>query len=216
MHRQIRFFPEGNQNKTIFAEYYGPMELILASNNRGKIAEIGALLPGLDLRTMQEIGYSAPIEEPYQTFRENAFTKADTIHRFCGAAVLSDDSGLCVDALGGAPGVLSARYAGADATDGGNNQKLLEALEGVSDRKAHYIAVLCLIIDGQAYYFEGRCDGTIAHAPKGTEGFGYDPLFIPDGYDRTFGEIDASVKSRISHRAKALASLKASGLLAGH
>ncbi len=202
-------------NKTIFAEYYRPMELILASNNRGKIAEIAALLPGLDLRTMQDVGYNAPIEEPYQTFHENAFTKADTIYRFCGKAVLSDDSGLCVDALGGAPGVLSARYAGPDAMDGENNQKLLQAIEQASDRKAHYIAVLCLIIEGQAHYFEGRCDGTIAVAPKGTGGFGYDPLFIPQGYDRTFGEIDASVKSRISHRAKALASLKASALLAG-
>ena len=189
------------------------MELILASNNKGKIAEISALLPGLGLRSMREAGYTKPIEEPFHTFRENALIKARTVYDFCSIPVLADDSGICVDALGGSPGVFSARYAGPDATDMANNDKLLQELQHVADRNAYYIAVLCLIVNGKAHYFEGRCDGRIAYEPKGSGGFGYDPLFIPDGYDRTFGEIDPDIKSRISHRAKALAALKASGLL---
>jgi len=185
------------------------MELILASNNKGKIAEISALLPGLGLRSMREAGYTKPIEEPFHTFRENALIKARTVYDFCSIPVLADDSGICVDALGGSPGVFSARYAGPDATDMANNDKLLQELQHVADRNAYYIAVLCLIVNGKAHYFEGRCDGRIAYEPKGSGGFGYDPLFIPDGYDRTFGEIDPDIKSRI----KALAALKASGLL---
>jgi XTP/dITP diphosphohydrolase len=188
------------------------MKLILASNNRKKIAEIASLLPGVDVQTMGEIGYAQPIEEPYDTFRENAHVKAQTIYDFCGLPVLSDDSGLCVDALGGRPGVYSARFAGPGATDAVNNQKLLDELRHAASRKAHYIAVLCLIVGGRPHYFEGRCDGTIAFAPAGSGGFGYDPIFIPDGYDRTFGEIDPAIKSRISHRAKALSALLESGL----
>jgi XTP/dITP diphosphohydrolase len=190
------------------------MKLILASNNRKKIAEIASLLPGFQVQTMEEIGYTQPIEEPYDTFRENAHIKAQTIYDYCGLPVLADDSGLCVDALDGRPGVYSARYSGAGATDATNNEKLLAGLRDALSRKAHYIAMLCLIIDGQPHFFEGRCDGTIAYAPKGNGGFGYDPLFIPEGYDRTFGEIDPAIKSRISHRAKALSALLGSGLLA--
>jgi len=190
------------------------MKLILASNNQGKIAEIKSLLPGIAIFTMRDIGFEDAIEEPYDSFRENARIKAKTIHDFCGLPVLADDSGLCVDALDGRPGVFSARFAGPDATDAENNEKLLGALEGAESRKGHYVAMLCLIIRGEAHFFEGRCDGSIAAAPKGSLGFGYDPLFIPDGYDRTFGEIDPGIKSRISHRAKALEAFRASGLLA--
>ncbi len=202
-------------NLTIFVPTTSDMELIIASNNRGKIAEIEAMMPGHTIRTMRDIGFDKTIDEPYDTFRENAWIKAHTVHEFCSLPVLADDSGLCVAALDGRPGVFSARFAGPGATDGDNNQKLLHALKGVANRDAHYIAVLCLMIGGEAQYFEGRCDGAIADAARGEGGFGYDPLFIPNGYDRTFGEIDAATKSRISHRARALEALRASGLLAG-
>lgn len=191
------------------------MELILASNNAGKIVEISALLPHLTLRTMREVGYTADIAEPFETFHQNAFQKARTIYDWCGKPTLADDSGLCADALGGAPGVYSARFAGIGASDEENNRKLILALATEHNRAAYYIAVLCLILNGEAHYFEGRCDGMIAYEPKGTAGFGYDPLFIPQGFTHTFGEIDKSIKSQISHRAKALSSLSWSGLLAG-
>lgn len=189
------------------------MELLLASNNRGKIAEIQRLLPDFTVLGLRDIGYTDPIDEPFQTFRENAWIKAKTLHDFCGKPVLSDDSGICVDALNGAPGVFSARFAGEDATDEDNNRKLLSALEGNENRNAHYTAVLCLMLDRQAHYFEGNCKGGIALKPAGQGGFGYDPLFIPEGYSQTFGELDASVKKQISHRAKALQQLLKSGLL---
>jgi XTP/dITP diphosphohydrolase len=192
------------------------MELILASNNKGKISEIVSLLPHLNLRTMRDAGYTMPIEEPYDTFHQNALQKARTIYEWCGKPVLADDSGLCVDALNGAPGVWSARFAGPDASDESNNNKLLDQLRNMPDRSAHYIAVICVIVDGNAQFFEGRCAGRIAYEPKGNSGFGYDPLFIPNGYHRTFGEIEPAIKSRISHRAKALNSLIESGLLAAH
>ncbi len=162
---------------------------------------------------MREAGYTGIIEEPFDTFRENAFQKAKTLWDWGGMPVLADDSGICVDTLDGAPGVYSARYAGEGATDEANNEQLLRALAGSTDRAAHYYAVLCLILDGQPHYFEGRCDGRIAMAPSGGGGFGYDPLFIPDGYSLTFGALDAATKGRISHRAKALQALLASGLL---
>jgi XTP/dITP diphosphohydrolase len=189
------------------------MQLILASNNPGKISEITALLPGISLGTMREAGYTLPIVEPFDTFHRNALIKAQTVFDFCGLPVLADDSGLCTAALRGAPGVFSARYAGDGASDGDNNEKLLQELEAATDRRAWYIAVLCLITaDGQHHYFEGRCDGRIADGPRGGGGFGYDPVFIPDGFDLTFGELPAEVKKRISHRAKALDALKRSGL----
>ena len=184
------------------------MKIILASNNQGKIAEIRSLLPQMDILTMREAGYTAEIEEPYDTFKENAWQKASTIWTWSKTAVLSDDSGICVHALNGAPGVRSARFAGHKVTDLDNNRKLLKALQGSADRSAYYYAVLCLIVAGEPYYFDGRCHGQIAEAPRGDKGFGYDPLFVPDGYDQTFAELSADVKSCISHRAAALSELK--------
>lgn len=188
-------------------------ELLLASNNRGKIAEIQRLLPDYHVLGLSDIGYMTPIEEPFETFRENAWIKANTLFNYCGKPVLSDDSGICVDALNGAPGVFSARFAGESAKDADNNRKLIAALEGCPDRKAHYTAVLCLIKDGTPHYFEGICKGSIALEPAGNGGFGYDPLFIPEGYTQTFGELDPDVKKQLSHRAKALQQLLNSGLL---
>lgn len=189
------------------------MELLVASNNRKKIAELQQLLPMYQILALKEIGYTDSIEEPFLTFRENAWTKAKTLYEFCGKPVLADDSGICVDALNGAPGVHSARFAGESATDADNNNKLLSELQNESNRKAHYTAVLCLIIDGAAHYFEGTCDGVIAQEPAGDGGFGYDPLFIPDGYTETFGQLDPAVKKLISHRSKALQQFLNSGLL---
>ena len=190
------------------------MELILASNNTKKILEIRKLLPGLQISSMKEAGFDAEIPEPYLTYTDNAFQKAKTIADWSGKSALADDSGLVVPALNGAPGVHSARYAGPNATDQENLEKLLHEMNEVNDRSAYYVAVLCLIKNGQAHYFEGRCYGSIAINAKGTNGFGYDPVFIPEGYDQTFGELDESVKKKISHRSKALQALKESGLLA--
>lgn len=189
------------------------MELLLASNNRGKIAEIQQLLPQFNVLGLRDIGYTKPIDEPFETFRENAWIKAKTLFEYWGKPVLSDDSGISVDALNGAPGVFSARYAGEGASDEDNNRKLLASLQGAQSRDAHYTAVLCLMLNGAAHYFEGICRGTIAHEPAGTGGFGYDPLFIPEGYSQTFGELGPEVKKKISHRAKALQQFLNSGLL---
>lgn len=183
-------------------------ELVLASANKKKIAELKALLPEVTLLSLTDIGFTEVIEEPYFTFRENAAAKARAIYEFCGKNVLADDSGICVAALNNEPGVFSARYAGANATDEENLQLLLRNLEQHSDRRAFYKAVLCLVLDGEYHYFEGSCHGKIATMPAGSKGFGYDPAFIPDGYTETFGQLDESIKYRISHRSEAMAALK--------
>lgn len=178
-------------------------ELILASSNPGKIREIRALLPEWNLLTAKEVGFDAEIEEPYDSFDRNAEAKALALHRFTGKAVLAEDSGLCVQALGGSPGVRSARYAGGDPAK--NNTKLLKVLNGVQNREAWYVSVLCLITpEGKRHFFEGRCDGRILTEIQGTGGFGYDPLFVPRGYAQSFGVLNPSVKEEISHRAQAL------------
>jgi XTP/dITP diphosphohydrolase len=189
--------------------FCGMTQLVLASDNAGKIKELKAFLSGVQLLSLSDIGFAQEIPEPYHTFRENAYTKAHTVHQFCGKNVLSDDSGLCVDALQGAPGVISAHYAGFPKDNTANLQKVLQELQGQTNRAAHYIAVLCLIWQGQVYYFEGKCYGTILQEPIGDGGFGYDPLFVPDGYTLTFAQLPAEVKNRISHRAVAMQALQA-------
>lgn len=179
-------------------------DLVLASNNAGKIKEIRELLPGFRLFSLDDIGFAREIEEPFNTFRDNALIKAKTIAEFSGKNVLSDDSGLCVEALNGAPGVFSARYAGPPKDDEANLRRVLEELQGRPNRSAYYVAVICLILDGKSYFFEGFCRGRIAPAPAGTGGFGYDPIFIPDGYNQTFGELPVDIKHRLSHRGEAL------------
>ena len=125
-----------------------------------------------------------------------------------GISIIADDSGLCVDALDGAPGVYSARYSGPDATSEKNNLKLLESLKGVENRAAHFVCVLALMHNGLEYVFEGKVQGTIATSLSGSEGFGYDPLFIPEGYDKSFADLDPAIKKEISHRANAVKQLK--------
>ncbi len=183
------------------------MSIVLATRNPGKIAEIKALLPGVRIRPAASFPGCPEPEETGRTFEENALIKARAVARYTGMTALADDSGLEVDALDGAPGVRSARYAGPAATDRDNLLRLLDALDGISeaDRTARFRCVMAIAApDGRTWTEEGTCEGRILQEPRGESGFGYDPLFVPAGYENTFGELDASVKNRISHRAKAL------------
>ena len=178
-------------------------QLVIASNNAHKIREIKQMIADIELLSLSDIGFTADIPEPYHTFEENALTKASAIHKYCGKNVFADDSGLCVNVLHGAPGVDSAHYSG-ERDDERNLQKVLTELNGAADRSAYYKAVICLIWDGDVYYFEGICNGIIIEEKRGQGGFGYDPIFIPDGYDKTFAELPLSIKNGISHRGKAV------------
>ncbi len=178
-------------------------QLVIASNNAHKISEISQLLEGIELLSLKDIGFTADIPEPFHTFEENALAKASAIYQFCGKNVFADDSGICVHALGGAPGVDSAHYSG-ERDDEKNLQKVLTGLKDAQDRRAFYKAVICLMWDGEVYYFEGICEGKITEEKRGEGGFGYDPIFIPDGYEQTFAELPLSEKNKISHRGKAV------------
>jgi len=154
--------------------------------------------------TLDEAGYSHDIPEPYETLEENAFTKARQVQLETGFSCFSEDSGLFVDALGGEPGVRSARYAGENSNVEDNIQKLLQGLSACSNRSATFRTVVCLLIDDQVYYFSGECHGKITHEVQGSGGFGYDPVFIPDGDHRSFAEMSPEEKNRFSHRKKAI------------
>jgi XTP/dITP diphosphohydrolase len=192
-------------------------KLVLASNNPGKLSEIGALLAPLAIEvTAQAALHIFEADEPHATFLENALAKARHASLASGLSALADDSGLCVDALGGAPGVHSAYYAGREGSreerDARNNAKLLEALAGVVDRRAHYYCVMVLLRradDPEPLVAEGVWRGEIAHSPRGTGGFGYDPLFYLPARRCTSAELDAGQKNRVSHRGQALARLLA-------
>ncbi len=182
-------------------------QLVIASNNPGKIKEIKEIVQDIELLSLKDIGFSDEIAEPYHTFEENALTKAMTIHTFSCKNVMADDSGICVNALGGEPGVNSAYFAGLPRDDGKNLQKILDELEGKTDRSAYYKALICLVWNGEVHYFEGICKGTIITEPRGTGGFGYDPIFVPEGYDKTFGELPPEIKNQLSHRGKAVSKM---------
>lgn len=179
-------------------------ELVIASNNSGKIMEIQSMIENIQLYSLKDIHFEQEIEEPFYSFEENAFTKANTVFKFCNKNTFADDSGLCVSALHNDPGVHSAYYGGLPRSDQKNNDRLLKELELVADRSAFYKCVICLIWDEQTYYFEGICEGKIAVQPTGDNGFGYDPLFIPDGHEESFGTLPLDVKNRLSHRGKAV------------
>ncbi len=188
--------------------------VIIATNNAHKVTEIRDTFAGLgwECLSLREAGIDSDPEETGETFVENARIKARAAHELSGCAVLADDSGLIVDALDGAPGVYSSRYAGEDGNDAANNALLLKNLEGVSekDRTAHFSCVLVFIDeDGTETVAEGRVDGLIGFEEQGSEGFGYDPLFLPDDFDneKTFAELGLAEKQKVSHRARALASL---------
>lgn len=181
-------------------------QLIFASNNKHKAEEIKALLNNcFEIITLKEAGIEIDIPEPHATLEANAREKSSVIHALTGKDCFSEDSGLEVLPLHGEPGVKSARYAGDPSNAEKNNQLLLTNMEGMEDRNAQFKTVISLMLDGKEFQFSGVCKGTIAHHPKGDQGFGYDPLFIPAGYDLTFAELGLSVKSEISHRKKAIA-----------
>jgi XTP/dITP diphosphohydrolase len=185
-------------------------QLLVATNNVGKVRELTQLLSDFPMR-IRLLGQFPEIdeaEETGETFAENATIKALHYSARVGLLTLSDDSGLAVDALGGAPGVRSARYAGREATYAERMSKLLGELDATGDpeRSARFVCVIAIADPsaGTLHTFEGTCAGRIARAPRGTGGFGYDPLFIPEGYAQTFGELPAEIKQTLSHRARAL------------
>lgn len=179
------------------------MELVIASNNKGKIREIKPLIEGIEVLSLQDVGFTDDIAEPFHTFEQNALAKASAINEFTKKNAFADDSGICVNALNGEPGVDSAHYSGT-RDDEQNLQKVLKELQGAGDRTAFYKAVICLIWEDEVYYFEGVCEGRIIEEKRGEGGFGYDPIFVPDGYDQTFAELPLDVKNTISHRGKAV------------
>ena len=183
-------------------------KIIFATNNAHKLSEVQAVLgDAFELVTLRECGITEDIPETAPTLEGNALQKARYVYEKTGADCFADDTGLEVDALGGAPGVHSARY----ATDGhdfaANNRLLLKNLEGVENRSAHFRTVIALILDGEEYLFEGRVEGVIATEESGCGGFGYDPLFVPSGEIITFAEMSAEAKNAISHRGRAVAEL---------
>ena len=186
------------------------MKLVIASNNKKKIGEIKEILSAwfTDVLSMSEAGIDVEVEEDGQTFEENALKKATEIQKLLpGCAVLSDDSGLAVDALNGAPGVYSARYSGGHGDDAANNAKLLREMANVPDdkRTGRFVCAIALVRDGhEPLVVRGESEGVILHAPRGEGGFGYDPLFYVPRFELTFSEMTPEQKNAISHRGRAL------------
>jgi XTP/dITP diphosphohydrolase len=189
----------------------GALRIVIASRNQHKVRELGRVLAPHTIEPLPESVELPP--EVGETFAANALIKARAGVAATGAAVLADDSGIVVDALGGAPGVRSARFAGPAATDQQNLDRLLADMAGEEDRRAAYVCVLALVEpDGSERLFEGRCEGRLTSAPRGSGGFGYDPAFLPDdldGQDRTMAELDPAEKDAISHRGRAARALAA-------
>lgn len=189
------------------------MRLVIASNNKGKIAEIKAILGGIfpEIVSQREAGLELEVEETGSTFAENSYLKAAAVSRALSCAALADDSGLCVDALGGAPGVHSARYAGEEHDDAANNAKLLEAVSGFEQPvAARFVSCVTIVYpDGASVSAEGEAKGELLREPRGTEGFGYDPLFYYPPLGKTFAQLTADEKNSVSHRRAALDALYA-------
>ena len=185
-------------------------KLVLASNNFGKLRELRAMLgDAFDVRSMRDMGIALEVDETGETFEENALLKAQALMNICHCATLADDSGLCVSALGGRPGVHSARYCGVHGDDEANNQLLLKELDQANgSRDAYYGAAIALCRPGREPVITfGKCDGEILREYRGTGGFGYDPLFFSKDLGMTFAEADAESKNRVSHRARAIQAL---------
>ncbi|MDB5196043.1 MAG: deoxyribonucleotide triphosphate pyrophosphatase [Flaviaesturariibacter sp.] len=180
------------------------MKIVFATNNQHKVDEIRAVLPSsLQIITLKEAGIDIDIPEPHDTLEDNAREKAQTIYKLSAVDCFSEDTGLEVAALNGEPGVKSARYAGDDRSFSANMDKLINNLQGKEDRKAQFRTVICLLLNGQEHFFEGICLGRIIETPQGSDGFGYDPVFMPDGADRTFAQMTMKEKNQYSHRRKA-------------
>jgi XTP/dITP diphosphohydrolase len=187
------------------------LTLVLATGNPGKTAEIRDLLTGfpINIKNLDDFGPIPPVVEDGDTFDENAYKKASFVSKILGFPALADDSGLVVEALDGAPGVYSARYAGEDASDQQRYCKLLDEMKGHANRQAAFECVISLAVPtGAALTYEGRCEGLISEKPAGDGGFGYDPVFYYPPLKKTFGQLSREEKSRISHRGKALGELR--------
>lgn len=182
--------------------------LIFATNNEHKVKEIRSVIgPSFDIITLREAGIDIDIPEPHDTLEANATEKSQTIHRMTGQDCFSEDTGLEVDALNGEPGVKSARYAGDGRDFQQNIDKLLDKLGNNPNRKARFRTVISLILQGREYFFEGVCEGSILEEQQGNKGFGYDPVFVPNGADKSFAEMSMEEKNKYSHRQKAVSQL---------
>lgn len=187
------------------------MNILIATNNKHKVREISQIFAGTDLKTVSpaQINLSVEVEEDGNTFAENALKKARGFCEASGLICVADDSGLTVECLSGEPGVYSARYGGEGLDDKGRTQLLLKNMSGAKNRRAAFVSSVAMVFpDGRVVTAEGRCEGRIALAPSGNNGFGYDPVFVPDGYDKTFSELSEEEKNRISHRGRALEALE--------
>ncbi len=183
--------------------------MIFATHNQHKLSEVLQLLENkITVESLKDIGFFDDIPEPFFTLEENAFTKSNTLFQKFNQDVFAEDTGLFIESLDGAPGVFSARYAGENADSKNNIEKVLENLQHIENRKAFFKTIICLIKNGETYYFEGKCEGQIAVSQSGNEGFGYDPIFIPDGFQKTFADISSLEKNAISHRKKAFDKMK--------
>lgn len=184
-----------------------PLKFVLATHNPGKLKEMSAILGtlGVEVVSPADLGLTVDVEETGETFAENAMLKAKAVCGLAGLPAIADDSGLCVDALNGGPGVYSARYGGEELDDRGRYMLLLNSMRGASSRSAHFeTAVACAFPNGETLTAAGRCDGAIAFAPMGTGGFGYDPVFLVPEQVKTFGQMTEEEKAALSHRGKAL------------
>ena len=184
------------------------MDLVFATHNTNKLKEVGLLLPkNIRLISLEDIGCSEEIPETETTLEANAQLKADYITKHYGISCFADDTGLIIDALNGAPGVYSARYAGEEKDSEKNMEKVLKELKGSTSRKASFKTVIALNINSKRLLFKGIVEGKITYEKRGAKGFGYDPIFIPTGYDQTFAQLPIQIKNEISHRGKALQKL---------
>jgi len=178
--------------------------IVFATNNDNKVSEINALLPdGFKIMSLKQAGIDIDIPEPFDTLEENAKEKSRVIFELTKKNCFSEDTGLEVNSLNGSPGVRSARYAGVHGDSEANIKKLLDEMSSISERSARFRTVISLVLDKKNYLFEGICEGRIIDTPRGTEGFGYDPVFIPHGSDKTFAEMNMDEKNKFSHRKKA-------------
>ena len=187
------------------------MKFILASQNKKKLVEMNDILSafGIEVVSAADAGIHLDVEETGTTFAENAALKAEAICKASGMPAIADDSGLCVDALNGAPGVYSARYGGEGLDDTGRYQLLLQNMRGMMDRRCKFVsAVCCVFPNGDRITAEGECPGTLAYAPQGTDGFGYDPIFFVPSLKKTFAQLTAEEKNAISHRGRAMQQFK--------
>ena len=187
------------------------MKIYVATNNKGKLKEIKAILPDFEVLAIKDLGYDFDVEENGKTFAENSYIKAHALYTLTKCPVIADDSGLCVDALDGEPGVYSARYAGEHGNDEDNTKKLLNNMKDIpkEERSAKFVCDICYIDEnGDVFHAYGECRGEIAYEPKGENGFGYDPIMYIPELKKTMAELTPDEKNKISHRAKALEILK--------